>query len=375
MSILDELKKGIPSRFSNMSPYHFEEFICELFEDLGYSAKITKSSGDFGADIIAMKDNKKTAVQVKRFGRDNNVGVKEIQQVIAGRDYYKCDKSIIITTSTFTKASRKLASETGVELWDWEKLYNQIKRVYFGGKDVYKFFNTKTTSIKQNQVNSGNEKFVSQIEYIRENVPMKDKSLATIVHVTMTNTTDEKIYITIGTPIIITTIGGQIEAYAKYSGGFEKGYIYPQASFPIIFCWYNDQLPKGKLIKNVIVKYQEENEEVKEEFVYPNSSTKIMEEKAYERYQEKKRRKSGCFIATAVYGTPSALEIDVLRDFRDEFLLKNRVGEKFVNFYYRISPSIANFISKHCLLKFILRELFIGPIVKIIKVSFNYLKK
>jgi hypothetical protein len=49
----------------------------------------------------------------------------------------------------------------------------------------------------------------------------------------------------------------------------------------------------------------------------------------------------GCFIATAAFGTPFAEEINVLRIWRDDWLLKNRLGVIFVRFYYKISPPIA----------------------------------
>jgi len=54
-----------------------------------------------------------------------------------------------------------------------------------------------------------------------------------------------------------------------------------------------------------------------------------------------------CFIATAAYGSPIAPEIDLLRAFRDTFLITNRIGAAFVNTYYRYSPPLANFISTH----------------------------
>lgn len=60
---------------------------------------------------------------------------------------------------------------------------------------------------------------------------------------------------------------------------------------------------------------------------------------------------SGCFVATACYGTPMAKEVRVLSSFRDEYLLNNSLGRFFVKTYYTISPVIADFISKRPYLK------------------------
>ena len=59
----------------------------------------------------------------------------------------------------------------------------------------------------------------------------------------------------------------------------------------------------------------------------------------------------GCFIATAAYGTPMTEQIQTLREFRDEYLLINTIGQAFVDFYYRVSPPIAEFITEHPTLK------------------------
>lgn len=60
---------------------------------------------------------------------------------------------------------------------------------------------------------------------------------------------------------------------------------------------------------------------------------------------------SGCFIATAAYGSYFEPHVKVLRDFRDSILLTNKLGQVFVNFYYSTSPPIADYIAKHESLK------------------------
>jgi len=72
-----------------------------------------------------------------------------------------------------------------------------------------------------------------------------------------------------------------------------------------------------------------------------------------------------CFIATAAYGTSTAEEIDVLRAFRDSVLLESTVGSQLVDWYYQTSPPVADFISENSLLRTIVRELVIDPMVSV----------
>jgi len=76
-----------------------------------------------------------------------------------------------------------------------------------------------------------------------------------------------------------------------------------------------------------------------------------------------------CFIATAAYGTPTAEQIDVLREFRDVVLLKSTAGSHFVALYYRLSPPIADFIARSDLSGTLVRELLVDPIVWIVEAT------
>ncbi len=67
--------------------------------------------------------------------------------------------------------------------------------------------------------------------------------------------------------------------------------------------------------------------------------------------QVEEKPSSSCFIATAAYATPMADEIQILREFRDEYMLTNAVGQILVGLYYRVSPPIAEFITEHPSLK------------------------
>ena len=76
-----------------------------------------------------------------------------------------------------------------------------------------------------------------------------------------------------------------------------------------------------------------------------------------------------CFIATAAYGSPAAEEINILRQFRDEFLLHNPPGKAFVAVYYATSPPIAEFISRHEVLRTAVREGFVDHVVAAVELA------
>ncbi|MFZ2145969.1 MAG: CFI-box-CTERM domain-containing protein [Sedimentisphaerales bacterium] len=80
---------------------------------------------------------------------------------------------------------------------------------------------------------------------------------------------------------------------------------------------------------------------------------------------------TGCFIATAAYGTSTAEQLDVLREFRDSVLLESTVGSRLVDLYYQTSPPIADFISENSFVRTLVRELVVDPIVWLVEATGN----
>lgn len=103
-----------------MSGETFERFMEVLFSELGYKVERTRYVGDYGADLVVQKDKVTTVIQVKRC--KGKVNIKAVQEAVAAKAYYNCQKAMVVTNSYYTKAAVELAQANGVELWDRERL-------------------------------------------------------------------------------------------------------------------------------------------------------------------------------------------------------------------------------------------------------------
>ncbi len=82
--------------------------------------------------------------------------------------------------------------------------------------------------------------------------------------------------------------------------------------------------------------------------------------------------KRACFIATAVYGEDSYF-VEILRKFRDIYLINNEFGKKLVEIYYSISPPIAEILKNNIVLK-ILSYILLMPLVLFSWILLNFSK-
>lgn len=105
----------------------FEKYLETLFERLEYKVDRTKYVGDYGADLVTYKDGIKTVIQAKR--HRNKIGVKAIQEAVAAKGFYDCQKAMVVTNSFFTDQAKQLASKNNVELWDKKDLSKAMLKI------------------------------------------------------------------------------------------------------------------------------------------------------------------------------------------------------------------------------------------------------
>ena len=107
-----------------MSGMKFEEYVAELFRQQGYKIQTTALSGDYGIDLITIKDGIRTAIQIKRYSK--RVNQTAVREAVAGMKHYKCSQSMVVTNSDFTKFAVDLAKTNECILVDREGLIEMI---------------------------------------------------------------------------------------------------------------------------------------------------------------------------------------------------------------------------------------------------------
>lgn len=106
-----------PMPMDEMEGHDFEYYCADLLKKDGFlNVEVTKGSGDFGADILAERDGITYAFQCKCY--DKPIGVKAVQEIYAGRDYYNRMVGVVISNQYYTQPALELAEKLKIILWD-----------------------------------------------------------------------------------------------------------------------------------------------------------------------------------------------------------------------------------------------------------------
>lgn len=138
-------RKYTLKQLDKMDGHQFEYACADILKANGYKhVKVTRSSGDFGVDVIAEKDKVRYAIQCKRY--NHKLDNTPIQEVVGGLAYYQCDKGAVMTNQYFTEPAKQLAQVNDIELLDRDTLSHMVDKTEKSFDDKLNLFRSYLTS-------------------------------------------------------------------------------------------------------------------------------------------------------------------------------------------------------------------------------------
>jgi restriction system protein len=98
----------------------FEHAVARQLNDLGWQTRLTASTGDFGADIIATCLSEKLVVQCKDWR--GPAGISSVQEVSYAKTHYNAHIAAVIVSRGFTKSAYTGAANANVFLLNYNSL-------------------------------------------------------------------------------------------------------------------------------------------------------------------------------------------------------------------------------------------------------------
>ena len=92
----------------------FENHCKEILKENGWKVKETPNTGDQGVDLIASIDYLRICIQCKNHKKA--IGNTAVQEISAGKLYWKGTHAVLVSKSGFTKSAQKLARANKVKL-------------------------------------------------------------------------------------------------------------------------------------------------------------------------------------------------------------------------------------------------------------------
>ena len=129
-------------------------------------------------------------------------------------------------------------------------------------------------------------------------------------------------YNRVNDPLCCSIRGKSLDG-VKYTGPLNPGGVHQGALWEN--AWYNNAISTVKL-SHVFVEYMDGTEEK----IYPSDISFSIPEGV----------STGCYVATAVYGSYDCPEVWTLRRYRDNTLAETWYGRAFIKTYYAISPTL-----------------------------------
>jgi restriction system protein len=111
-------------KIDRMSGTEFERYLKAILRRRGCSFK--RKRDDLGTDLIVCRDGVVWGIQAKRYKITAKVNLDAVRQVATSAKYYKCDRTMVVTSSYFTRNAQTVAKSCDCVLVDRESLIRFI---------------------------------------------------------------------------------------------------------------------------------------------------------------------------------------------------------------------------------------------------------
>lgn len=132
-AILDDEINQDTININSLTPFEFENYVKNMFSLLGYQCILTdKYPSEYGADIIARKDQEVIAIQCKHSRVNAKFDAEAIRQLHTdAKTYYNATKLIAVTNTYFNMNAKNLAKIHGIEIIDQDSIFTYDKLYEF----------------------------------------------------------------------------------------------------------------------------------------------------------------------------------------------------------------------------------------------------
>ncbi|MCW4012510.1 MAG: restriction endonuclease [Candidatus Bathyarchaeota archaeon] len=391
----------------NLSGAEFENLIEELVQKMGFITKTRTRGADGGIDIHAVNNQPilqgDYIIQCKRYS--NPVGVAIVRDLYGVVHSRNANKGIIITNSYFTKPALDFVKDKQLELINGDKLVQLLAQSNLLPKEENN--NQKITFNISNAIRTLEISLIKKIQQ-QHNKIMDHKNGLVYVNkrdIDQKKWLDHIISETQKMQDYTNVIKNLINQIMLHLDSNDQDNVQIIQTYSTKIINANEILTKN-YFKTLALRPPEIWTKAYEAWLdvyvsyfdawndWAASFTKSIEnppkdgqielmlafgDEAINRYNQEFKKvenllnsqKTGCFIVTAAYNSPMAKEVDIFRNFRDSFLNQNVIGKTLIHFYYENSPFYANLINRSNLMKQIVRQYLLHPILLWLKKN-NY---
>ncbi len=112
-----------------LSEKEFELFTKWLLQELGYEVEKEASTNGAGSDFVVTKNGVKIAVHARKFPKTYTVSNLIMSVAEKTKQFYSCQRSIILATAYFTQQAKEEAQKADIELWDRDTITAKINEL------------------------------------------------------------------------------------------------------------------------------------------------------------------------------------------------------------------------------------------------------